>query len=207
MRKIFKMKTTLIVVAGLPGVGKSFIADKIGKKIDARILRTDEIRKEMAGIPQDEKRYEEFGEGIYDKEMGEKTYLEVINRAREFLNNGKSCILDATFSERMYRDLAFNLAEELGVPFLIVECTCPEEVVIERIKSRVEDGKSISDATISIYRKMKERFEKIEEDEIRVVVDTSGNIELMIERLATYQRTITKIPVGEGDRDFFGVRS
>jgi len=201
------MQTTLIVVAGLPGVGKSFIADRIGERIDARILRTDEIRKEMAGIPQDERRYEEFGEGIYDKETGEKTYLEVINRAREFLNDGRSCILDATFSERRYRDLAFNLAEELRVPFLIVECTCPEEVVIERIKSRVEDGKSISDATISIYRRMKERFEKIEEDEIKVVVDTNGNIELMIERLATYQRTITKIPLGEGDRDFFGVRA
>lgn len=201
------MQTTLIVVAGLPGTGKSFIADKIAERIDARILRTDEIRKEIAGIPPEEERYEEFGEGIYDKEMDRKTYLEVIERARDCLKEGGSCILDATFSKRRYRDLAFDLAGELEIPFLIVECTCPEEVVIERINSRMEDGRSISDATISIYRKMKDRFEKIEEDEIRVVVDTSGNIELMIERLATYQRIITKIPIGEGERDFFGVRA
>ena len=201
------MQTTLIVVAGLPGVGKSFIADRIAERIDARILRTDEIRKEMAGIPQNEKRYEEFGDGIYDKEMGEKTYLEVIRRARDCLSGGRSCIMDATFSERKYRDLAFDLAGELEIPFLIVECTCPEEVVIERINSRMEGGKSISDATISIYQKMKDHFDKIEEDEIRVVVDTSGNVELMIEKLATYQRTIRKIPRDKGARDFFGVRA
>ena len=201
------MQTTLIVVAGLPGTGKSFIADKIAERIDARILRTDEIRKEITGIPPEENRYEEFGEGIYDKEMGEKTYLEVIMRARDCLKGGRSCIMDATFSERKYRDLAFDLAGELEIPFLIVECTCPEEVVIERINSRMEDGKSISDATISIYKKMKDHFEKIEEDEINVVVDTSGNIELMIETLATYQRTIRKIPRDKGTRDFFGVRA
>lgn len=201
------MQTTLIVVTGLPGVGKSFIADKIAERIDARIIRTDEIRKEIAGIPPEENRYEEFGEGIYDKEMGEKTYLEVIERARDCLKGGRSCIMDATFSKRRYRDLAFDLAGELEIPFLIVECTCPEEVVIERINSRMEGGKSISDATISIYKKMKERFEKIEEDEINVVVDTSGNVELMIEKLATYQRTITKIPKDKGARDFFGVRA
>jgi hypothetical protein len=52
----------------------------------------------------------------------------------------------------------------------IVECTCPEDVVISRLKERKND---YSDADISIYRKMKRTYEPIKEGECHIVVDTS----------------------------------
>jgi len=187
----------LIVIAGLPGVGKSYIADKIAQRIDTGILRTDEIRKELAGIPAQEHRYEEFGKDIYSDDIRERTYEEMIKRGRMHLSEGRSCIFDATFSKRRYRKIASELAEELKIPFLVVECVCPEEVVMERIKSRTEKG-SVSDATVSIYKGMKENFEEIKGDEIKIVVDTSGDLEEIIEGFMAYLRATTKIPKSGG---------
>lgn len=173
------MKQTLLIISGLPGTGKSYLADKIAGKLCLKVLRTDEIRKELAGISREEHKYEKFKKGIYSKEMNERTYREMFNRTKKFLKEGKSCILDATFSMRKDRKMAEKIAREAGAVFLIIECICPEEIVIERMKKRIKKG-TISDATIGIYQRMKEQFEQIRDDEPHLTVDTSQSRELVV---------------------------
>jgi predicted kinase len=50
-----------------------------------------------------------------------------------------------------------------------VECICPEEIVIRRLKNR-QNG--YSDADLSVYRKMKRIYEPVKGDR-HIVVDTS----------------------------------
>ena len=67
----------LLLVVGLPGTGKSYLAERIAGEIGADILRTDEIRKGLAGIEKSEHRYEDFGRGLYTEEMTQRTYNEM----------------------------------------------------------------------------------------------------------------------------------
>ena len=184
--------TILIIISGLPGVGKSFFGDKLAGKLTEKleeldldsgikILRTDEIRKELAGISREDHRYEKFGGGIYTKGMSERTYEEMFKRVRGLLESGRSCILDATFSKEKHRAKAAEIARETGVPFLVVECVCPEDVVLDWMKKRLEDDKAVSDATIEIYYKMRETFEPIREPHI--VVDTSKSLDENLEKV------------------------
>ena len=185
--------TILILISGLPGVGKSFFGDKLAEKVREsdwnsnsniiETLRTDEIRKELAGISIDSNshhRYEKFGRGIYTKDMGERTYNEMFERAKGILECRKSCILDATFSHEKHRAKAKEIASETGAQFILVECVCPENIVVSWMKKRQEDDTAVSDATIEIYYKMKETFEPIKEP--HVVVDTSKSIDENLER-------------------------
>jgi predicted kinase len=50
----------------------------------------------------------------------------------------------------------------------IVECVCPEDIVIARLKARRHD---YSDANFSVYKKMKRVYERVKEKHI--TVDTS----------------------------------
>lgn len=44
-------KNKCILICGLPGVGKSTLANALSKKLNAKILRTDEIRDELFSSP------------------------------------------------------------------------------------------------------------------------------------------------------------
>ncbi|MEA3254972.1 MAG: AAA family ATPase [Candidatus Altiarchaeota archaeon] len=170
-------KPMLLLVMGLPGTGKSYLAKRIARKVGASILRTDEIRKELAGIHQNEHRHEDFGIGLYTEEMTQKTYKGMYERAKEILKKGDSCILDATFSKKTQREGAYEIAKELNTNYLIIECICPEEIVIKRMEERSKDQKAVSDATFRIYHGMKDVYEPLGDDEIHITVDTSKNLD------------------------------
>ena len=173
-----KMKRPmLLLVMGLPGTGKSYLAKRIARKVGASILRTDEIRKELAGIHQSEHRYEDFGIGLYTEEMTQKTYKGMYERAKEILKKGDSCILDATFSKKTQREGAYEIAKELNTPYLTIECICPEEIVTKRMEERSKDQKAVSDATFRIYQGVKDVYESLGDDEIHITVDTSKNLD------------------------------
>jgi len=62
--------------------------------------------------------------------------------------------------------------------FKIIECICPEELIISRIQNRKRD---YSDADISIYKMIKNRYEPIKEKHI--TVDTSNSLKEIVEEI------------------------
>lgn len=89
--------------------------------------------------------------------------------ARYLHDAGINCILDATFNtENSRKELKENLNLVSSPQINIVECTCPEHIVISRLRNRKND---YSDADISIYKKMRMSYQPIKEKHI--VVDTS----------------------------------
>jgi predicted kinase len=145
-----------VILCGLPGAGKTTLATNLAPLINAVVLSSDKIRKELIEKPTyrwQERRL------IYD----------VLSLLARYLHNaGINCILDATFNTETSRK---ELKQKLALTseqFSIIECTCPEDVVISRIKNRKND---YSDANISIYRKMKRIYQPVKEEHI--IVDTS----------------------------------
>ena len=89
-------------------------------------------------------------------------------------------ILDATFNNERSRKEA---RARLGVPpnqIHLVECVCPEDVVVARLRTRKLD---YSDADIAVYRKMKQAHEPVSEEHI--VVDTSFTPKINSRRIFT----------------------
>lgn len=184
----------LIATCGLIGSGKSTVAAVIAEKKGFHVLRSDEIRKEIAGVAKEEHHYEEFGQGIYTGDFFDKTYEELFNRARDLIEKGESVILDASFKECEYRLQALDLANELGIPFLLVECVCPDEEIKKRLEKRVNEKSDVSDGRWEIYKKQKEAFEVIKKipgsehiiiDTEEELLDNIDNILFNIERICS----------------------
>ncbi|MDQ3838709.1 MAG: AAA family ATPase [Thermoproteota archaeon] len=151
----------IILFSGLPGVGKTRLAHELAPLINGVVLSTDKIRKEMISRP------------TYTKEEKELIY-DVMLLVAKYLHNscsGVNCILDATFNtEESRRQARQKFADITVEQICIVECICPENIVISRLKARRGD---YSDADIEIYKKMKQVYEPVKEKYRHIVADTS----------------------------------
>jgi predicted kinase len=153
----------LVLVCGLPGTGKSTVAERIAELLPASLLRTDVVRKEL------------FPDPTYASEESARVYDELFSRASERLHAGEHVVLDATFRQRDLRERAADVAADAGTEFRLVRVTCAESIVRERIERRQREEDDESDADFSVYNQLKDEFEPIEGDD-HVVVDNSGDL-------------------------------
>jgi len=163
----------VVVIFGLSGSGKSFLASILHEECGYEWLRSDVIRKELAGLKPHESAKAEFGKGIYTEEMTKKVYEEMIKRAKELVEKGKKVVLDATFLKKWQRELVLKNFKET----LFILAYAPEEVVKERLKNRVD----VSDADWEVYLKQKGSFEKPEEVNYCVINTNKSREELVRE--------------------------
>ncbi|MCX8014943.1 MAG: AAA family ATPase [candidate division WOR-3 bacterium] len=172
----------LILIMGLPGVGKTYLAQHLSEHISAYHLCSDIIRKEITNTPIETHCFEGYGKGIYAPEVSKRTYEELYRRAENYLTQGKICIVDATFLWEKSRQELKAIAEKYQAQFYIIECTCPEKVVLKRMQQRKNEF-SLSDATPEIYYKLKENLEQVKEKKNYLKVDTSRPIKANLKKI------------------------
>ena len=131
-------------ITGLPGSGKSTIAKKLWeklkeKRISAKILRLDEIRKEIVPDPK------------YTEDERDFVYGKFIKKGLEVLAKGDNLIFDATAHRRKWRDKARKLIKD----FIEVYVKCDLPTCIKREGERKEGL-----VMAGMYRKALERREK-----------------------------------------------
>lgn len=153
----------LILTCGLTGTGKSTIAAAIAERLGAALIRSDVLRKEIAGISSHHDDKAGFGEGIYSEDYFERTYNLLFEKGRLLLEKGKLVILDASFKKKRYRLEARRIAEDMGTPFLLIECICSDEEARRRLDIRNADKSDISDGRWEIYVAQKADFETVDE--------------------------------------------
>jgi len=163
----------LVVMIGLPGVGKTYVALRLAERIDAFHLLSDSIRKQLLGIPVGQRRFEGYGKGIYKGNIGKKTYDEMMRRARVLLSAGHSVIMDATFLHEESRERARRVAAKSGAPVLFVFADCPERVVRSRLRRRSTEY-TFSDANLDVYLSMKSRFREPQASSFKPKTRKSG---------------------------------
>jgi len=149
-------RPVLVMVSGLPGVGKSRLAQALTQRFHAVWLRSDAIRKELAGLPAGSAAETSFGQGIYTPQWTERTYMEMLRRAESFLADGLRVVVDATFAQEQHRQQFLSLARHWAVPALLLLCQADASVVRQRLAERQGD---VSDATWSVYEEMAQRWE------------------------------------------------
>ncbi|MDX1579252.1 MAG: AAA family ATPase [Gemmatimonadota bacterium] len=146
----------LALVGGLPGTGKSTLADALGERAGFRVLSSDRVRKELAGLDPERGAGAAFGEGLYTAEWNERTYDELLRRAEALLLEGSRVLVDASFREEGFRAAFLELAAELRVRSLFLLLEVPPERARARIRSR---PRGASDADTDIYEAAAARWE------------------------------------------------
>jgi uncharacterized protein len=154
-------KPLLIITTGLMGSGKSVLARNIGAILDAEVIRTDILRKEILNIRPEERHLEKFGEGIYSEEMTARTYEKAFEMAKSILAGGHSVIIDASFKRNEARLRAAQIAEESGSGFFAFQCECTSSAVHERLDRRMKVSRDASDGRWELFELQKSDYEKV----------------------------------------------
>ena len=142
-------RPALLLVGGLPGAGKSTLAQALATETHCEVLRSDVIRKELAGLAPIESGRTAFGAGIYSAAWTDQAYSELERRAAARLAEGGRVLVDASFRRDALRRRFFELARRWGVPTLMLECRTSAEVARQRLQQRRGDA---SDADWAIHQ-------------------------------------------------------
>ncbi len=128
------MDGMVIWITGLPGSGKSTVADAVKQRhSDFLILRMDDLRKIVTPKPS------------YDEAERELVYRSLIYTAKMLSQLGHDVIIDATGNMRLWRELA----RQLLPLFVEVYLKCSLETCSQREEQRTETH----GAPRGIYRK------------------------------------------------------
>jgi uncharacterized protein len=165
----------LILMSGLSGAGKSTLGKKIATSVGGIQLRSDAVRKHLAGIALSAK----GDDLLYTPEMSAKTYQRVLELGAKLVARGFTVILDAKYDRVSLRTAVVNLAQEQIVPLSIIHCTAPDAVLRDRLQHRTGD---IADATVDLLASQQANWEDFstEEDVYLTTVDTTQDLSALI---------------------------
>ncbi len=144
--------TTLYILIGAPGSGKSTWARGNADRLKAEVIGADDIRVE-------------FHAAGRNPLNGDQVFAEVERRAREVLRAGRSVILDATHFLRKYRRYAHHIARAANARQVAIWFDVPLEECLRRNASRTAQqfgDEAVPDAVVrSIHAKLQppDRFE------------------------------------------------
>lgn len=137
-------KPWLAIAHGVSASGKSHVALHVVETLGAIRVRSDVERKRL--FPDaDLKR-------LYNSEASRQTFDRLHRAAAELLAAGFNVVLDATYLHQRWRDAARAVAETAGVPFIILDCSAPDDVIEAWLAQRQAEGTDPSDATLEVVR-------------------------------------------------------
>lgn len=180
----------LIILTGLPGVGKSTFSKNLAKilsknNIDVIVLGSDLIRE---SFPVWKEKYEEF--------IKKSTYR-LIDSA---LKNYWVIVDDTNYYNSMRRDL-INIAKKYNKNYAIIYLKASLDVLIRR---NIERGEKIPNEVIKkMYEKFDEPGKKYKWDEPFLIIDTTKDIDFneIAKKLIEKSKEIPKFYVLEENKN------
>jgi predicted kinase len=158
-------------MVGPPGTGKSRLARRLGAELDAQIVESDRVRKQL------------FREPRYTGGEHAAVYGWCHTVLRSALVVGRSVIFDATNLEDRVRRRVYDIADDCGARLAIIWVTCPPSVVQERMLRRQQRAEEddVSDADWFVFLQMRRRTEPIRRP--HTVINTAAGYESLLARL------------------------
>lgn len=174
-------KPILIVITGLPGTGKSFLARRVAARLPCVIVESDWVRKTLT----DHKPTYSGAESAHIHRVAHA----VIER---LLASGRRVIFDATNLAEWQREQLYRIGHATRATLVIVRTVAPEAVIRERLTRRLQnrDPLDISDADWDVHQLLRSELEPVRRPHL--VVDTSGDLD----------QAVTKILRVAGERGF-----
>jgi aminoglycoside phosphotransferase family enzyme/predicted kinase len=177
-------RPALLLMHGLSGSGKSFVARHLAASIGAVQIRSDVERKRLFGLwPARDFSSDGVAE-VYSPAATEQTYRRLRTLANTVVSAGYFVIVDAAFLSQSQRAEFVSMADALGFPWAMIECQAPDSVLRDRITRRQLAGGDPSDADSKILDMQLASVEPISEVESRrriIVNTTSGDLRAAVE--------------------------
>lgn len=177
----YHLEPRLVLVGGLMGVGKSTFARALAEAAGGVVLRSDVVRKELAGLDPAAPSPAAFRQGLYDAAMTARTYAGLRERARRELAAGELVIVDASFMREADRRDFLALAAELGRPAGQIYLHCPVEVTLERLDRRQAEGRDASDGRRELLAAQAADYESFSPGPHRLTLDTSEPLDANVQ--------------------------
>src|ERR1700757_876564 len=145
----------IVLMAGLPGTGKSTLACELARRTSGRILSKDEIRHALFAPVEIEysTRQDDFCQELM---LQTAAYLFARDPSRTILLDGRP------FSRRYQIENVLAVADSLHQPWRVLECVASEETVRRRLEQDVMQSKHpAGNRDYSLYLEARSRFEEI----------------------------------------------
>jgi adenylylsulfate kinase len=145
----------IVLMAGLPGTGKTTLARELARRTAGRVLSKDEFRHAI--FTADEIEYSSPQDDFCLRLMlRTAAYLLGRNPARLIFLDGRP------FSRRYQIGNVLAAADSLHQPWRILECVCSPETARRRLMTDRENGSHPArNRDDQLYRDVKARFEEI----------------------------------------------
>jgi aminoglycoside phosphotransferase family enzyme/predicted kinase len=130
----------LVAIGGLSGSGKSTLAAALAPSFDARVLRSDVIRKRLFGVAPETR----LRETAYTPEVSLRVYTQVRRKAADVLSAGYSVIIDAVSLKPAERASFAAVAKAADVPFSGLWLEAPAAAMERRLRTRHHDASDAS---------------------------------------------------------------
>lgn len=164
----------LLLMSGLSGSGKTWLARQLAERLSAVHIRSDVERKRRAGLRELAPSHSRLGEDLYSAEASATLYDELTRAAEDVLSGGITAIVDAAFLTRAQRARFAELAARLRAPLRLLFCEAPEQIVRARLEERRRSRRDPSEADPDVLSWQLARLEPPSPDEgIEIIpVDT-----------------------------------
>jgi predicted kinase len=154
----------IVLMAGLPGTGKSALATALADRLSGTVLSKDAIRHALFA-PRD----------VEYTTKQDDFFVEIMLQAAAHIlrkDSHRYVFFDGrTFSRRYQIERVIAAASESNQPWKILECVCSDETARTRLQEPTSSGDHpAGNRTFALYLEIKQRFEPIAQP--KTVIDT-----------------------------------
>jgi adenylylsulfate kinase len=160
----------LIILAGLPGTGKSTLAHALAERLHGHVLDKDRVRDALFGPDRIE----------FSTDQDDLVVSLMLQAASHiwWKDDRAAIILDGrVFSRNSQLRQVTDFADKLGQSWHVIECVCSADTARRRIVADHAGGTHpAANRNAALYDAVRARFEPIPQP--KVIVDTEENVNL-----------------------------